>query len=588
MSTVPRSQQGPYRCRKGAGALALILAGLITVEPALAARPRGSVHGAGRGANVQRHGNTTSWQGRRGNASGSRTVTRDGDSATINKNVQTRSGASRSVTKDVDFDDGRVDSVERQSTATNRYGQTVDRERTAEREGAGVKFEGEARTSTGRAANVEGVAGRDVYGRPAVAANVDTRYRGDYSAAAVKGPYGGGRAVVAGPGGTRVVTQLPSGYRTTSYYGRPYYHSGGIYYRPYYYGGHPYYYPIPPPYYMSYSYVPVGAVMLVVAGATYYAAENSYYQKTTGDQGQVVYQTVPAPTGAALTVLPPERVLVTLAGTTYYLSGSAFYRRTVVNGQDRFVVVTAPDGVVMVPALPPDFEVVQLNTMYFMSQGTFYVPYLSPDGKELYVVVDAPPAPPAAGQAAAAAAGEPATRSVAQSFTVPAGTAIPVRLAADLSSVSNKPGDRFQGYLDQDLRVAGRLVAARGGRVYGRVVAVQQASKMKGQHLISAELTDIQVGSRVVSVQTQPVQAKGEAGTGRKKILGGAMLGTAIGAIADGGEGAAKGAAIGGGVGVAATAASSPDAALLSSQSVLQFETAVPFTAAMTVQVAVN
>ncbi|MCK7583434.1 MAG: hypothetical protein MZV65_53150 [Chromatiales bacterium] len=63
--------------------------------------------------------------------------------------------------------------------------------------------------------------------------------------------------------------------------------------------------------------------------------------------------------------------------------------------------VTPPAGTVFVAALPADFEVVQLNTMYFVGQGQYYVPYLSADGKELYVMVDRPPQPPQAPQAAA-------------------------------------------------------------------------------------------------------------------------------------------------------------------------------------------
>ena len=52
---------------------------------------------------------------------------------------------------------------------------------------------------------------------------------------------------------------MPSGYRTSTYYGRPYYTYGGAYYRPYHYGGVHYYYPVPPPYYAYYSYPPPGA-----------------------------------------------------------------------------------------------------------------------------------------------------------------------------------------------------------------------------------------------------------------------------------------------------------------------------------------
>ena len=124
--------------------------------------------------------------------------------------------------------------------------------------------------------------------------------------------------------------------------------------------------------------------------------DGSYSKKTTSSDGKEVYQAVPAPQGATIKTLPAERVLVTVSGTTYYVNANAFYRRVMNGTQETFVVVTPPAGVVFVQALPADFEVVQLNTMYFSAKGQYYVPYLSADGKELYVMVDRPPTPPPA------------------------------------------------------------------------------------------------------------------------------------------------------------------------------------------------
>lgn len=221
----------------------------------------------------------------------------------------------------------------------------------------------------------------------------------------------------------------------------------------------------------------------------------------------------------------------------------------------------------------------RLNTMYFTAKGQYYVPYLSADGKELYVMVDRPPQPPAQGAPAAAPqvaskttaqpaasseAGQktsgpsaeeaPAVRQVAEIFTVDAGTVLVVRVAADLSSETAHAGDRFQGFLDQDLSADGRLVAPAGTKVYGIVSAADAASKMKGTASLSVTLTDMQVGSSVLSIKTQPVSVKGGTGSGTKKLVGGALLGTAIGAIAGGGKGAAIGAAVGGGKGLSAHA----------------------------------
>ena len=247
------------------------------------------------------------------------------------------------------------------------------------------------------------MAGRTYTGQPAVAGTVNTKYNGTYNAAAARTPYGGWNTAVAGPYGGRVTTTLPSGYRTTTYYGRPYYSYGGAYYRPYTYGGVHYYYPVPPPYYAYYSYPPPGATILMIAGVKYLMSQDgSYSKQTTTSDGKTAYQAVPAPQNATIAALPATRVLVTVAGTTYYVAANAFYRRVMNGAQESFVVVTAPAGIVFVAALPANFEVVQLNTMYFKAGGRYYVPYLAPDGKEMYVMVDTPPSPPSGTPAASA------------------------------------------------------------------------------------------------------------------------------------------------------------------------------------------
>jgi hypothetical protein len=551
---------------------------------------RGSVSAASRTSRT-RSGNTTTIQGQR--ATGSRTVSQTGEGYNVNKQVTTQSGASKSVSKDVNVEDREVD---RTSTTTNKWGQSATREREVEGQGGYATIEGSAKTSTGREASADLVAGRNVYGQPAVAGSVNTKYSGNYNVAAGRNPYGGWNTAVAGPYGGRVTTTLPSGYRTTSYYGRPYYSYGGAYYRPYMYRGVPYYYPVPVPYYAYYSTPPVGAIMIMVAGTAYLMSKDgSYSKKTTSSEGKEVYQSVPPPQGASITTLPATRVLVSVSGTTYYLSANAFYRRVMNGAQETFVVVTPPAGVVFVQALPADFEVVQLNTMYFAAKGQYYVPYLSADGKEMYVMVDRPPSPPAsAGAASAPKSAAPASaaaapvRTVAERFVVPAGTLVVVRLAADVSSQTAHVGDRVKGFLDQDLAADGRMVAPRGAAVYGVVSAVDAGSKMKGQPKLSVTLTDMQVGDTVLSVKTQPVSATGGTGTGTKKVVGGAALGATIGAIAGGGEGAAIGAAVGAGAGGVATAASSVKPAVIAAQSPQAFTLAAPLEVEIMTNVAVR
>jgi hypothetical protein len=157
-----------------------------------------------------------------------------------------------------------------------------------------------------------------------------------------------------------------------------------------------------------------------------------------------------------------------------------------------------------------------------------------------------------------------------------------------VSSTTAKAGDRFQAFLDQDIAANGRLMVAKGARAYGVVTEVDQGSKMKGKALLSVSLTDLQVGDKVLSIQTQPIQVQGEAGSGGKKVAGGAILGASIGAIAGGGEGAAIGAAVGAGAGGAAAAAGDVDAAVIPAQKLEAFTVAVPFQVQIKSNVAVR
>ena len=567
-----------------------------------AQRQRGSVSATSRGrGTVSRSGNTASWESRGGGAQGTGTRTKTEEGYQVDRTLTTDSGASKTMSKEVNVEDREI---QKDSTTTNRWGESATRERNVEGQGGYATIEGSAKTSTGREASTDLVAGRTRYGQPAVAGSVNTKYAGNYGVAAARKPYGGYTTAVRGPYGGRVTTTLPAGYRTTVYHGRPYYCYGGVHYRPYTYHGVHYYYPVPVPYYAYYPAPPVGAIIVMVAGISYLMAKDGTYSKqTTTSDGKVAYQSVPAPQGASVKTLPAERVLVTVSGTTYYLNANAFYRRVVSNGQESFVVVTAPAGVVFVAALPADFEVVQLNTMYFTAKGQYYVPYLSADGKELYVMVDRPPQPPAqGGTPASTPAASPATgrasgpsaeeappvREVAESFVVEAGALLVVRLAADLSSDTAKTGDRFQGFLDQDLASSGRLIAPAGAKVYGIVSAAESAGKMKGTASLSVTLTDMQVGGQVLSIKTQPLSVKGGTGTGTKKLVGGALIGTAIGAIAGGGKGAAIGAAVGAGAGGVAAAAGDVKAAVIPAQTPQAFTLAAPLQVQIMTNVAIR
>ena len=249
-----------------------------------------------------------------------------------------------------------------------------------------------------------------------------------------------------------------------------------------------------PPWGCYYSTVPVGAIALTVAGMAMLYSDGTYY-KTTYVEGATQYQVVAPPAGATLpagTTLPADKTAITISGVTYYLYGNTFYKRVVTNGQESFVVVTKPAGLVAVKALPSDFEPMQAgSTVYFRSKGRYYAAYLDPSGEESYLVVDPPagavPAVPgepgAAPKAAAAAApaSAPAAKPKAVTLTVQPNTPLTVRVATEVNSGTAQAGQRFQGNLDADLVAAdGGVVATRGTRVYGRVVAAKAGTGTGG------------------------------------------------------------------------------------------------------------
>ena len=115
---------------------AIALSVLVPVGDAFA-QQRGSVRSTNRSSGSQRattertvSGNTssrtTTGQTRQGETvTGSRNVTKDGDTVNVDRNVQSSSGASVSKSKEIEVDDGRVESVERNVSATDRYGRTA-------------------------------------------------------------------------------------------------------------------------------------------------------------------------------------------------------------------------------------------------------------------------------------------------------------------------------------------------------------------------------------------------------------------------------------------------------------------------------
>jgi hypothetical protein len=162
----------------------------------------------------------------------------------------------------------------------------------------------------------------------------------------------------------------------------------------------------------------------------------------------------------------------------------------------------------------------------------------------------APPttAPPTAAPASPAAA--------PKSVTVPAGSAINVRLSQPIDVDTSQAGMTFKAIVDDPVMIDGSIAIPRGASAVVQAVKVEQSGKMKGSDKISLKLNSIGFGGYAYPVSTAYVETKGS-GEGKKtarKIGGGAGLGAIVGGIAGGGSGAAIGAAVGGVTGAAVSA----------------------------------
>ncbi|MEJ2008298.1 MAG: hypothetical protein P8Z30_09120 [Acidobacteriota bacterium] len=177
-------------------------------------------------------------------------------------------------------------------------------------------------------------------------------------------------------------------------------------------------------------------------------------------------------------------------------------------------------------------------------------------------------------------------RTVMQTFTLPAGTRIPIRLSTELNTGTTAQGSPFDGTLETPLIVSGVTVASRGSLVHGRVTNVVSSGRLKRPAEISLMLTSITPtgGQQIpISTRTWAVSGKSHKRRNVEMIGGGAGVGAAIGAIAGGGKGAAIGSLIGGAGGTAGAFATGKKEIDLPTETQLAFRLSAP--ASFTVQV---
>ncbi len=165
--------------------------------------------------------------------------------------------------------------------------------------------------------------------------------------------------------------------------------------------------------------------------------------------------------------------------------------------------------------------------------------------------------------------------------TVPAGTALTIRLLQSVSSASARPGDAFDAELARPVTVDGRVIFPKGTQIQGRVVSSRKSGRLHNPGRLTLTLKAIEApGGEWVNLASSTVHAQGQSHKKRNLTLigGGSGVGALIGGIAGGGKGLAIGALSGAAAGTAGAAATGEKDVTFSSERILHFSLKNPLT----------
>jgi hypothetical protein len=231
--------------------------------------------------------------------------------------------------------------------------------------------------------------------------------------------------------------------------------------------------------------------------------------------------------------------------------------------QPRLRYVLTATTLVALAAFPAAADVLelkngeQLNGRY--DGGTAGTVRFSTDGGQKILttsevatlIFNSPPAPMTLPPSAAAPAAAPAAASKPRgpsTVTIPAGTALIVRMMDSVSS-QDSAGAIFTTKLETNVTANGIVVVPAGTLVYGKVTASTQERLILGRSSLEIQLHEISLRGTALPISTgnfKEVAATSGAGQAAR----GAVAGAAVGGLVDGHDGAQKGAAIGAAVGV--------------------------------------
>jgi hypothetical protein len=147
--------------------------------------------------------------------------------------------------------------------------------------------------------------------------------------------------------------------------------------------------------------------------------------------------------------------------------------------------------------------------------------------------------------------------------SVPAGTALMVKLETTLATFSNKPGDPFQGRLSQSVTLEGKTLIPAGATVEGRVTKVNEPRRVSGKptigilpeavilptgerYFLDATLVDTNLGQGSDVNEEGQFKGSGHDRKDQVEVGGGAAGGMLVGGLIGGGPGILIGGAVAG------------------------------------------
>jgi hypothetical protein len=160
------------------------------------------------------------------------------------------------------------------------------------------------------------------------------------------------------------------------------------------------------------------------------------------------------------------------------------------------------------------------------------------------------PVPAASGPTVSAVA--PPTPATPVNVTIPAGTALTIRIDQRIAVKSSRAGDTFTGEIvDPVLAADNSVLVPKGATVGGTVDVSHRRGHFKGRSLLELRLTSLTMNGTQYPLTTGDL-ARTKKGKGRRSaalIGGGAGLGMLVGGVATGGVGLVVGGLVGGGAG---------------------------------------